>query len=263
MSQTRKIFLFIGLPLLVTFGTIIAYGLTKTNNTTTTSQLEERKNSGETKEGGRPVLYNLGGVLLAKYDDTTGMAGDIKFTKDGLDTSRGHDTHFYLFGQKLPKNSESEPQRINPNFEFGGIAKQIDIISAIDGVVVNIQQQTGSSDYEVFLSNTENGSWVIGYDHLVDLKVKKGDRVTVGQKLGLVAKQNSGDYRYELQVNDEDNKLMYCPVELLETSIRSTAAAQITQLVSDWTDWYGKDVFGAHTGGCIKPSITVAESEGS
>lgn len=264
MSQTRKLFIFVGIPLLIIFGVLTAYSFTKTGNETNEQNSDQQKDTEIDAENynSKPVLYNLGGITLAKYDATTGMAGDIKFSKDGLDPARGKETPVFLFGQKLPKNSESEPQRINPNFEFGGISKQIDIISAIDGVVVHIEQQAESSDYEVFLSNKDNGTWVIGYDHLVNLTVKKGDTVKVGQKLGLVAKQNSGDYRYELQINDEKEKLMYCPIELLDGSVQSTIAGQLTQLTTDWTTWYGKDVFGQHIGGCIKPTITTAESEG-
>lgn len=264
MSSTRKLFLFLGIPLLILFGVIAANSLSGTSDQSTEKASEEQVNTEIDADNynNKPILYNLGGITLAKYNAATGMAGDIEFTKDGLDPASGKETPVFLFGQKLPRNSESEPQRINPNFEFGGIKKQIDIISAIDGFVVHIEQQADSSDYEVFLSNKENGTWVVGYDHLVNLTVKKGDAVKVGQKLGLVAKQNSGDYRYELQINDEGEKLMYCPIELLDESVQSTIAGQITQFTTDWTAWYGKDVFGHNVGGCVKPSITVAESEG-
>lgn len=262
MTTTRKLFLFLGLPLVLIFVSFAAWALKDSKQpsvateSTTTSQSEIETYTT------KPTLHNLGGVTLAAFDQATSLAGNIKFSRDGLDAARGRETHVYLFGQKLPKNADDEPQRINPNIEFGGIATQIDIIAAIDGVVVHIEQQPGSDDYEVFLARNENDTWVVGYDHLVNLTVKKGDRVKVGQKLGLVAPQNSGGYRYELQVNDELTKMMHCPTELLDTSVKVVLSAQLEQLTKDWAAWYGKDVFGTHVGGCVKSSLTAAESEG-
>ncbi len=262
MSPTRKIFLLVALPLLVVFVSIVAYSL-RNNDAATSQETDIKENDTSTTAGtDKPILQNLGGVTLAAYNSSTGLAGDIKFSKDGIDAARGQESIFYMFGQKLPKNSATDPQRINPNFEFKGIAKQIDIIAALDGIVVDIKQQSGSNDYELFLIPSEDSPWVIGYDHLVNLAVKKGDTVKAGQKLGLIAPENSGGYRYELQINNNDEDAMYCPLELLDQDVQSTIGGQITQLATDWVSWYGKDVYGTHVGGCVKSTLTAAESEG-
>ncbi len=235
------------------------------NSGTTETAVNEKETDTETKaesDSESLTIFNLGGITLSSYNASTGMAGDVLFSKNGLDAARGQESIFYMFGQRLPKNNADEPQRINPNFEFRGITKPIDLIAAIDGIVIDIKEQSGSSDVELFIVPSENSNWVVGYDHITDVVVEKGQTVKAGQKLGVVAKESSGDYRYELQINNNATDTMHCPTTLLDPSVKTLLGTQITKLASDWTAWYGKDVFGAHTDGCLKPSITAAESEG-
>lgn len=216
------------------------------------------------REDVAPVLFNLGGVEIEAFESKTGYAGDIVFTKDTLREQDGLSTPIVLFGQKLPK-SPGQPQRINPNFEFRSLNSPIDIISAIDGVVVFIKEQPEANDYELFLSTFEGSNWVIGYDHVTDLKVKKGDKVKVGQRLGKAALERDRYYRYELQINHEqpnDMTTMTCPTTLLDKSVKDKYSKQFKQLETDWKKWYGKDTFVQNQGGCVKETMTVKESEG-
>lgn len=257
MSSTRKLFIFVALPLVVIFAIVAVFASRpKENNDALDKSTAE---NGDTSIA-QLTLHNLGGITLAAYDATTGLAGDIKFSKDGLDAPKRREVPFFMFGQELPKNSADEPQRLNPNFEFRSIATQIDIIAAIDGIVVDIKQQADSSDYELFLIPSEDSPWVVGYDHIVSPTVKRGDTVKVGQKLGLIAPENSGGYRYELQINNTADDMMYCPTTYFAD--HESLSKQFIQLVDDWEKWYGKDVYPRHDGGCLAPWMTVAESEG-
>lgn len=246
---------------MIIFAVVAVIGLNK--NESTTEDKEQTTTATDTKNASDTVtLFNLGGVTLAPYNETTGTAGDIKFSKNSLDAASGKESLVFLFGQKLPKNSGDTVQRINPNFEFGGLDRPIDLVAAIDGIVAHIEQQQESNDYEVFLSPKENSDWVVGYDHVTNLTVKKGEAVKVGQKLGVAGKQNSGDYRYELQINNNNTDTMHCPTALLDSSVKATYAAALTQLVTDWQTWYGKSTYPTLTEGCTAPSITAAVSEG-
>ncbi len=262
MSSTRKLFTFIALPLVIIFVVVTVLASRTGGKSDGPSAAESETVESEDSSAAQLKLQNLGGITLAAYNAASGLAGDIKFSKNGLDTARGLETPFFMFGQNLPKNSVDEPQRINPNFEFRNIATQIDIIAAIDGIVVDLKQQPGSNDYEIFLIPNDNSPWVVGYDHVVSPTVKRGEKVKVGQKLGLIAPENSGGYRYELQINNNNDDTMHCPTELLDASVKETISAQITQLAADWVAWYGKDVFGTHTNGCLTPTLTAAKSEG-
>lgn len=209
----------------------------------------------------QPVLKNLGGITLGAYNASTGQAGDIAFSKDDIDVSAGLEMPVFLFGQALPRRNPDEPQRLNPNLEFAGIATPINLVAAFDGVVAFVKQQPDSADYEVFLSPEENSPWVLGYDHVSGVTVKRGDAVKTGQTLGQAAKYKSS-YRYELQINNEGADTMHCPVLLLDPTVQQTYATQLTQFAKDWDEWYGEAVYPTHDGGCLQPSLTAAESEG-
>ncbi len=206
-----------------------------------------------------PVLYNLGGVQLP-----TDIAD---FNVQTLDIAHGKNVLVFLFGQPLPQNP-GEPQRINPNLEFGGLKEPIELVSAIDGVVGFIQEQTDSNDYEVFLMTSENSPWIIGYDHVTDLQVVQGQTVAVGDVLGKAAAEHNGYYRYELQINQEagEDTIMLCPTDLLDTSVQSELKATFDSYVDAWNTsyraLYGEDAYAPQSGGCIKPTITNAESQG-
>lgn len=205
-----------------------------------------------------PILYNLGGVDLA----------GIEFNQYRLDPEQGQVASVYLFGQPLPQHSPDEPLRINPNLEFGGLTEPIDIISATDGVVGFIRQQSDSADYEVFIMPSTDSAWTIGYDHLTDIQVEQNQIVTAGTVLGKAAVTNQGDYRYELQINQDANgtTTMYCPTDLLDPSVKTDWQVALDAFISNWnTDYeaiYGELAYPEQTGGCVQPTVTLAESEG-
>ncbi|MCW1929684.1 MAG: M23 family metallopeptidase [Candidatus Kerfeldbacteria bacterium] len=219
-----------------------------TTNTTNRSATQDQQ----------PVLYNLGGVDVST---------DVEFNAHNLDVDSGRTVAVFLFGQPLPK-SPGQPQRINPNLEFGGLKTPVTLIAAMDGVVAFIKEQSESNDYEVFLQTHENSEWMVGYDHVTDLRVVKGQRVSVGDVLGKAARENTGYYRYELQINYEggNDSVMYCPTDLLDPSVRAAEQAKLDALVKSWEQSYSAAFSGPaypeQSGGCTQPTITNAESQG-
>lgn len=205
-----------------------------------------------------PVLYNLGGIDLER---------DVEFNAHVLDVSRGKTAAVFLFGQSLPQHP-GEPQRINPNLEFGGIKTPIELVSALNGIVAFIKDQPETHDYEVFLQTEENSTWIVGYDHVTDLRVEKGQRISVGDVLGKAAIENNGYYRYEIQINHEagNDTTMTCPTDLLDASVRDSEKAKIDAFVDQWNAsyqaLYGVKAYPEQSGGCTVPTLTVAESQG-
>lgn len=206
------------------------------------------------------VLANLGGVTFQAHNKTDQTAGDIRMAKTYLDAGAGRNVPVFLFGQPLPGRDHVQ---LNPNLEFGGLVSAVDVVSAIDGIVGFVRQQTESNDYEVFLQPKENSMWTIGYDHLTNVAVKQGDAVTIGQKLGKAARENNGMYRYELQINKDVNGVttFYCPVDLLRADVRESYATAITQFITEWNAFYGSKVYGTYTSACTKSVLTLSETE--
>ena len=206
------------------------------------------------------ALANLGGVTLAAHSTTTRKAGDISMSKTYLDAGAGRNVPIFMFGQPLPGRDHVQ---LNPNLEFGGLTSAINVVASIDGIVGFVREQTDSKDFEVFLQPKENSIWTIGYDHLTDVTVKQGDRVTVGQVLGKAARENNGMYRYELQVNKDVGGVttFHCPTALLRADVQATQTAAIERFIKDWNTFYGSAMYGTYTSACPKPVLTLEETQ--
>lgn len=198
-------------------------------------------------------IFNFG---LASLDS-------VDITKNALrDFDRGL-KGFYVFGEPLPGN------RLNPNFEFSSLKEDTQVISAIDGVVVNIKEQSenGTQDTEVFIAPSENSKWIIGYDHLINVKAQKGDKVKVGDVLGTPNRQNNGTLRFEFQVNkktDADD-IHVCPATLLDSSVKEKALFDLKNMQTKWETDTGYELYDTDKQspiGCIQTELTPAKAEG-
>jgi prepilin-type N-terminal cleavage/methylation domain-containing protein len=223
-------------------------------NTTTNSGTNNtsQKSTSSTSDDSNLVIKNFG-IDLENVDVTTQATRD--FTKSG---HKG----MYIFGDILP----GTPVRHNPNFEFASVKEGSTIISAIDGVVGFIKQQEDSGDYEVFLMPSENSDWVIGYDHVVDLKVNKGDLVKVGDTLGAPARQNNGLLRFEFQINNNGRDATHvCPSTLLDASVKESLLQKLADIQKQWETISGLELYDVTTQdptGCLVKDMTPAFAEG-
>jgi hypothetical protein len=66
-------------------------------------------------------------------------------------------------------------------------------------------------DYEVWVKPSAKSVWRIIYDHVWNVKVSVGDKLSAGDILGTVGDKN----RTELQINkiSTDSELSYCPFD--------------------------------------------------
>jgi hypothetical protein len=242
---------------------VLLFGAACQKQETTQQQQTVNQNSlaagvGDTEEV--LELANLGGVTFGRHNTSTRTAGDFSMSKTYLGIDQGMTVPMYVFGQPLPGRATTQ---LNPNLEFGGLTSPVTVISAIDGIVGFVRQQAESNDSEIFLQTNENSVWTIGYDHITDVTVKQGDRVTVGQVLGKAARENNGVYRYELQINKDVNGVttFHCPTDLLRADVKATQVAAIEQLIKDWNAFYGSNAYGTYTTSCTKSVLTLDETE--
>lgn len=198
-----------------------------------------------------PVLYNFGLLNLDEVLITEQAVGE--YENNGL---KG----FYIFGDNLPGG------RINPNFEFASVKDGVKVVSATDGVVMFIRQQTDSGDAEVFVQSAEGSIWTIGYDHLTNLSVKQGDKVKVGDPLGEPAVQNNGLRRFEIQINKDQNSRTthICPSVLLASSVKEKLLAELIDMQNSWEATTGielYDIAKQNPAGCLSQSLESNEVE--
>lgn len=226
----------------------------QSSNTDETNRTDDPSTSDAQSEA-TPKLQNVG---LASMDS-------VLVTPDAL---REYDTMglkgFYPFGDKLGGKTDT---RLNPNFEFASLKDDTKVISAIDGVVAFIKEQSESGDTEVFIQPKEGSIWTIGYDHLTNVTVKKGDTVKAGAVIGQPAVQNNGALRFEIQINKDESGVTthVCPSTLLDDNVKSQVLGQLTSMQQAWNTVTGLNLYDTAAQdpvGCLKKTMTVAEAEG-
>lgn len=218
----------------------------------------------------------------SKTDDTTKTVAteeselDIVLQNIGIDNIdnidinnyavREFDTHglkgFYVFGDSLSGG------RHNPNFEFASLKDGTKAVSAIDGVVTFIKEQSETSDFEVFVQPKDGSAWTVGYDHLVNVTVTKGQTVKAGDVLGEPAEQNNGLTRFEVQINKdlEGETTHYCPTTFLDEDVKAMVEEKLLEMQKSWESVTGKELYDTDAQdpiGCLKTTLTPAEAEGN
>lgn len=171
---------------------------------------------------------------------------------------------FYPFGDKLGGKDDT---RLNPNFEFSSLKKGTKVVSAIDGIVAFINEQPETADYEVFIQPKDGSVWTVGYDHISNVVVKKGDSIKAGAVVGDPTPQGNGALRFEIQINKDQSGTTthICPSTLLADDIKTTALQELATMQQAWNTVTGKalyDVAAQNPVGCLKPSMSIAEAEG-
>src|SRR3990167_10819279 len=113
---------------------------------------------------------------------------DFKFTKQKLEFGR----IFMDYGFVIPGNASSSGRdKTNPQPTFV-VPLGTPVRSIVDGVVVAMPI-LWSGDYSIQLSKTgQMDKWIFETEHLVNPKVKVGDKVAAGQIVGEVSNFNNG-----------------------------------------------------------------------
>lgn len=216
----------------------------------------------ETPKSDDLVLYNLGLQNISPQTNTQGIASDLTISMDALREYKRGLKGFYLFGEPLEGN------RLNPTFEYASVREGAKVIAAANGVITFIREQPETNDMEVFLQPVENSQWMIGYDHITNVAVQKGDRVTVGSIIGEASRQNNGLLRFEIQVNKEQNNQTthVCPTTLLADEVKESVITDLLAMQLEWETMSGiqtlYDTQAQSPVGCLKETLTVQESEG-
>lgn len=181
-----------------------------------------------------PVLKNLAVEFAALGSPESGMAGDFDLTKStsacGGSSSNcdcvSQEKIFLEFGAEVTG-------KFLPTFEY--IVKDTaDVVSPIDGVVVDVSEQSSQNDYHIWIKPNSNSTWTLEVDHVLDVQVNEGDTVTAGQLLGKPGTwSQSGQGRVEIMLFDNKNTA-HCPMEYFDEATKSTYAAKINAFFDSW-----------------------------
>lgn len=181
-----------------------------------------------------PALKNLV-VEFGEYDPESQTAGDFTF-RDNFERM------FYEFGYR------SGPTLDDLGAEFGYIIREdAQLLAPCDGIVTRLRLRD-DGDYNLIIKNDESSVWFTQVDHLLNVVVKEGDRVTAGQVLGNPGFWDSisGLGVVELSVINDEERRNYCPLSFFEPDLRATYESKVQRLMDDWES-FKKDttIYGA------------------
>ncbi|MFV1917537.1 MAG: peptidoglycan DD-metalloendopeptidase family protein [Patescibacteria group bacterium] len=180
-----------------------------------------------------PVLYNLG-VEFGKYNPETGYAGDFRFEASKAYANK----MFFEFGAVFPYARRGE---LVVHYIYN-LPSGTPIQAMTNGNVTTLREQKESSDYELLIIPDGAPDWRLGYDHIVNPKFNKGERVNAGDIVGEVPFESGTDRvgfsTTEITVFTEgysDEAINnFCPYIFLENSVKKEYETKIYELVKDW-----------------------------
>ena len=213
--------------------------------------------------GRPPTTFNLG-VRFDKWDESTNMAGDFLFVAVPHYNNKVFLENGELLGDHKRREIIPHPMYVLP--------PGTNIMSVTDGVVKEIKYQKEHDDYSLVIYPNDS-SWTIDYDHVANVKVGSGDKVTAGDVIAEVPLATGGLKQYNLGFteimifkdsrNYEDNQTA-CLYDLLDPSVKDRFDAKIQQLVADWEEFMGDrtiyDEDSWESVGCIYNQITEGEA---
>lgn len=248
------IVLVVGIVVITVIG-LIGWKVMSTSSAGNSSVKESSQSAQEKTAEKEPdiALRNLGLISLDSIDITNQAVREYS-TKN----LKG----FYTFGDTLSGG------RINPNFEYASVKPGSKIVAAIDGVVAFISEQTDTKDFEVFIQPKEGSIWTIGYDHVTNIAVRKGDAVKAGDVIGEPAMQNNGLFRFEIQINKDENGATthHCPTALLASNVKDMLLYDLTAMQSNWESTTGLELYdlvSQNPIGCSVKTLTPEQAEGN
>lgn len=176
------------------------------------------------------------GVNLDEYDPATNKAGDFAFTKADLEFDR----IFFDYGFIVPASSAG-PEKSNPQPTFI-LPLGTKVHALVDGEVFDVPKLY-SNDYSVMVQG-EGSELIFETEHVINVKVKKGDKVKAGDVIAEVSDYDAKNYAgmglVEIGVLKGGNPPSHvCPFDYLDDSIKDNTLKKITALQKSWEEYRG------------------------
>ena len=204
----------------------------------------EDNNSNNDLTYDNPVIENIG-LNIDYYNTTTNKAGDFQF--DTFIYPWGEEIYnkkvFYDYGFILTDEdgtNELEPQ---PIF----IAPLGTKVHAITSGVVSVISTLYSDDYTIQVIKDDNPKWIYEHEHVINVSVEVGDKVTAGQIIAEVSDYNTwlkNDGYGVLDIgilstDDDGGPWHHCPFMYLNESVKQDYFDKISALYTSWEEYAG------------------------
>ena len=213
-------------------------------------------------EDNKPVLKNFG-FNIEPWDKNTNRAGDLIFSKDIVfeDPNILSEWVFVEFGGQGQR--KSDPASRNIEYWFF-VPLGTNVMAPIDGIITDVGFFEHTQDWGINFQLKENSKWIVSFEHVIDVKVKKGDVVKAGDIVAKAAPRiNNNIAMTELAVwtGGRDGIYKYCPFDFLDENLKPVYEEKLKRLADDWEKFIGKDVYDQYawvSPGCLVDKIKEA-----
>jgi biotin carboxyl carrier protein len=180
------------------------------------------------------------GINLDYYNSTTNHAGDLVFTKTGIE--QGGNILFSNFGELSKASSARAGGMPNPQPTFI-VPLGTKIRSLVDGVVVRVEKLY-SDDYTIQVASSTKSNWIYEIEHVMNQTVKVGDTVKGGQ---VIAEASTHDSQYHPGFGIYETGILHagnppehvCLFNYLDDSIKEDTFAKLRGLFKSWEAYMG------------------------
>ncbi len=215
--------------------------------------LEEIEEQTENQQEIKPVLKNLG-IKIEPWDKTTNRAGDFLFeNKNYVDHK--------IFTEFAHKIVNDMGEKLLPEIGFN-VPVGTKVVSPIDGVITDVKWYEPSQDYIISMKTDESSPWMVGFEHVYNVRLKVGDNIFVGQEIAQVSpsygRTEFGNVEIDVWIGGQ-SIIKYCPFEFLDETLKPLYDEKINQLAKDWEEFIGEDVYRQEewvAPGCLLHNIT-------
>src|SRR3989338_4203891 len=169
-------------------------------------------------ENNPPILQNLG-LNIEPWDKATNKAGDFLFERKNYVNNK----IFTEFGEIV---EGSAGEKTLPEIGFN-VPVGTTIISPIDGIVTDLGLYEPSQDYIISFKTEVNSPWIISFEHVEDVSVAIGDKISAGQKIAKASPSygRSEFGNVEIAVwQGGINIVKYCPTMFLKEELKKEYA---------------------------------------
>lgn len=185
-----------------------------------------------------PLKLKSVGFNLDYFDPKTNRAGDFEFTKARLQFNR----LFMGYGFFIPGSSAS-PDKKNPQPTFI-LPIGTPVRSLVDGVVVAMPTLWSGDISIQVTANGQMQKWIYETEHVINPKVKVGDKVDAGQVIAEVSNFDkaapAGFGVVEIGILKGGRSPEHvCPFIYLDESIREETLRKIMALFKVWESYIG------------------------
>jgi len=202
------------------------------------------------------LLTALAGACGNGSGDGNGGASDPApiFTFTSVDLSGPYNPATMRFGDVLfqapvliPFGEDLGGGNLSPAIEYFTVpGAPVRACSA--GVVTAVAFNMGQGDFEVRIAPFAGSKWLVIYDHVLNVAVAEGQNVAAGMALGDAGNWSPMLRRTELQINDEDANLSFCPLDFGDADFVMRHAELLAA--------FNAQGFGPLASLCLVPSVT-------